>query len=221
MNPYEFNLVPGGIQRVNFIPFLAPLVAGVGSLIGGAVSLGAGALGALTTGAGALAGGVASTAGYLGSTAIGAGGSILGGIGDLGLSIFETGAGVVSGAGTALFGGQATVPVMTGGEMGSLSQASAAGGLFGNLSLDTLANVATAGYGAYMTSEQMELAEKAIEAQRRAGYVVAAPGTTALAPTTSIAIPAAAIAAKKELDTKVMIKYAIIALIAYLLLKGF
>jgi len=184
-------------------------LAGVGALGGAALSAGVGTVGALASGVTSLAG-----------SAIGAGGSVLGSIGDLGFSIFETGAGVVSGAGTALFGGQASVPVMTGGEMGSLSQATAAVGLFGNLSLDTLANVAQAGYGAYMTSEQMKLAEKAIEAQRRAGYVVGAPGTTTLAPTTSIAIPAA-IAAKKELDTKVMIKYAIIALIAYLLLKGF
>lgn len=197
------------------IPFLTPILAGIGGLASGAVSLGAGAVTALTSGATSLAG-----------TAIGAGGSVLSSIGELGGGIFQTGAGIVSNAGTALFGGQASVPVLTGGEMGSLSQASLAGtggGLFSNLSLDTLGNIAQAGFQTYMTLEQMDLAEKSLEAQRGAGYVVGAPApsapVTSLAPTTSIAIPAAATAAK-ELDTKVMIKYAIIALIAYLLFKG-
>ena len=61
----------------------------------------------------------------------------------------------------------------------------------------------------------MKLAEKAIEAQRKAGYVVPGAPMTALAPTTSIAIPAAMAA---ESQAK-MIKYAIIIGIGFLLLK--
>ena len=232
MEPYETDIalfpvfpqsiVAGGIQRVNFIPLLiaagSALVSGAGALASGAVSAGAGALGAVATGTTSLVG-----------TAIGAGGSVLGGIGSLAGNIFQTGAGVVSGAGQALFGGGPATPGLTVGQsMAAMAEpgyygVTEAGGLFSNLSLDTLGNVASLGYGIYQSAEQKKLAEKMIEAQRGAGYVVgapSAPGATTLAPTTSIAIPAAA-AAVKELDTKVMIKYAIYAVIAYLLFKGF
>lgn len=205
-----------------------------GAIVGTAASIGSAAIGlggAALAGAGALATGAVSTiatgATSLAGTAIGAGGSVLGGIGELGAGIFQTGAGVVSGAGKVLFGGGAAEPGLTVGEsMAAMAEpgyyGEAAGGIFSKLSLDTLSNVAGLGYNLYQTSEQRKLAEKAIAAQRGAGYVVGAPapGTTALAPTTSIAIPAAA-AAAKELDTKVMIRYAIYAVIAYLLFKGF
>ena len=231
MDPYETDIalfpvfpqsiVPGGIQRVNFIPLLigagSALIGGAGALAGGAISAGASALGAVASGATSLVG-----------TAIGAGGSVLGGIGSLAGNIFQTGAGVVSGAGQALFGGGPATPGLTVGQsMAAMAEpgyyGETAGGLFSNLSLDTLGNVASLGYQVYQSAEQKKLAEKMIEAQRGAGYVVgapSAPGATTLAPTTSIAIPAAA-AAVKELDTKVMIKYAIIALIAYFIFKGF
>jgi len=223
LNPvFPNSILPGGIQRVNFLPFIGAaiggLATGVAGLAGGAISAGAGALGAIASGATSLAG-----------TAIGTGGAVLGGIGELAGGIFQTGAGVVSSAGSVLFGGGAAEPGLTVGqsmaamaEPGYYGVTEAAGGLFSNLSLDTLGNVASLGFGLYQSAEQRKLAEKAIEAQRRAGYVVGAPGagTTALAPTTSVTIPAAA-AAAKALDTKVMIKYAIYALIAYLLFKGF
>lgn len=209
MNPYKYSIIGGGMQRANFWPVVGALVggaaigAGIAELTGGEWEEGAmyGAAG----GAGLAAAGVSIPA-------------VAGGI-------FEGGVGIVSSAGSALVGGQAAVPVMTGGEMGSLAQASAAGGIFSGLSLDTLANVAQAGYGVYMTGEQMKLAEKAIEAQYRAGYVVAAPGATTLAPTTAITIPAAAAAAQPaglfgtEEQAK-MVKYGVIALLAYLVLKG-
>ena len=197
------------------IPFIGPIIAGIGGLASGAASLAAPIVSTVAGGATSLVG-----------SAIGAGGSVLGGIGSLAGNIFQTGAGVVSGAGQALFGGGAAVPGLTVGQsMAAIAEpgyyGETAGGLFSNLSLDTLGNVASLGYQVYQSAEQRKLAEKMIEAQRRAGYAVGptAPGTTTLAPTTSIAIPAAA-AGIKELDTKVMIKYAIIALIAFLLLKG-
>lgn len=213
------SMVPDGIQRANILPALfaigSSIVSGAASLAGGAISAGAGAVGSVASGATSLAG-----------SAIGAGGSVLGGIGSLASNVYQAGAGVVSGAGQALFGGGAATPGLTVGQsMAAMAEpgyyGEAAGGLFSNLSLDTLGNVASLGYQVYTSAEQRKLAEKAIEAQRGAGYVVGAPGApaTTLAPTTSIAIPAA-VAGVKELDTKVMIKYAIIALIAFLLLKG-
>ena len=205
-----------------------------GAVVSTAATIGAGAIGlggAALSGAGALATGAVSTiasgATSLAGTAIGAGGSVLGGIGQLGTGIFQTGAGVVKGAGSMLFGGGEAAPGLTVGEQfAAMAEpgyyGDVAGGVFSNLNLDTMSKVAGLGYNIYQTSEQRKLAEKAIAAQRGAGYVVgAAPaGTTALSPSTTIAIPAAA-AAAKELDTKVMIKYAIYALIAYLLFKGF
>lgn len=210
--------MPGGIQQANFLPFigaaLSGLVGGAAGLVSGAVSAAGGAVGALGAGAG-----------YLGSAAIGAGGATLGAIGSLGTGIIDTAAGTVFGAGEALFSGGAATPGLTvGQQMAAIAEPgyyeTAAGGLFSNLSLDTLANVASVGYSAFQSAEDRKLTEKAIEAQRKAGYVVGAPaGTTALAPTTSIAIPAMA-AAAKELDTKGLIKYVIIGLIAYVLLRG-
>lgn len=216
---FPSSILPGGIQRVDFFPFigaaLGGLASGAAGLATGVVSAGAGAVGALASGATSLAG-----------TAIGAGGSVLGGIGQLAGGIFETGAGVVSGVGSALFGGGAAEPGLTIGEQMALEAEpgyygvteAADGGIFSFLSGDTLKNVASVGLGLYQTSEQRKLAEKAIEAQRRGGYVVGAPGTTALAPTTSVAIPAAA--AQRQLQTSKMITYAIIGLIAFLIFKG-
>lgn len=245
-----FTATPGlgGIQQVNFIPLLpllltvgSALLSGVGAVAGGAAALGSGAVGALASGAGALAstavsagagavGALGSAAGYLGSTAIGAGGTVLGGIGQLGGGIIDTGVGLFSGAGQALFGGGAVTPELTvGQQMAALAEPgfyeTAGGGLFSNISLGTLADAATAGYGIYMSAEQQKLAEKTIEAQGRAGYVVAGtPGapTTGFAPTTSVVIPAAG-AAGAQLQTESqsqLIKYALMAIAAYLLLKG-
>jgi hypothetical protein len=221
MNTYEPDIIlspvlpnsilPGGIQRVNFIPFVG---AALGGLASGAASLAGGAVSALGT-----------AGGFLAETAIGAGGAVLGGIGQIGGGIIDTAGGIVSGAGEVLFGGGTAEPGLTIGEQMALEAqpgyygvTEAGGGLFDFLSADTLTNVASAGLGLWQSAEQRKLAEKAIEAQRRPGYTIGAPGTTALAPTTSVAIPAAA-AAQKQLDSK-MITYAIIALALYLVLKG-
>lgn len=217
MRPYEFTLAPGGIQHANFLPFIGAALSGAAGLIGGAASLAGGAVSAL-----------GSAAGYLGSTAIGAGGTILGGIGSLGTGIIDTSAGLVKGAGTALFGGGAVTPGLTIGEqMAAIAEpgfyeTAAGGGLFSNLSWDTLGNIASAGYSIYQSSEDRKLTEKAIEAQRRAGYLIPGAPTTALAPTTSVVIPAARAAEgllRTEEQSKI-IKYAVIAIGAYLLLKG-
>ena len=204
-----------------------------GAIVSGAIGLGGAAIGlggAALSGAGALGAGAVSTIATVGTslagTAIGAGGAVLGGIGSLGTSIYQTGAGIVSGAGTALFGGGAVTPGLTIGEqMAAMAEPgfydTATGGLFSNLSWDTIGNVAQLGYGMFTSAEDRKLVEKAIAAQRGAGYVVSAPGAPSTAFAPSIMIPTAAQAASKELDKKIMIKYAIYALIAYLLFKGF
>lgn len=225
MKPYEFNIIQGGIQRAEFLPFIG---AAIGGLASGAAGLVSGAASVVAPAVSAIGSGIGATAGWLGETAIGAGGAVLGGIGELAGGIFETGAGMVKGAGTALFGGQALEPVISGGEIGSLSETSAGGGLFGSISGDTLANVAKLGYGIYMTQEQMKLAEKAIEAQAGAGYYVVAPGAptpaTTFAPTTAVTMPGAAVGEPPTLfqteQGANLIKYGAIAVIAYLVLKG-
>lgn len=229
MKPYEFSIISGGIQHANFIPFIGAALGGLVSEAAGLVSGAASLAGPAISGIG---GALGSTAGFLGETAIGAGGSVLGGIGKLG--------GAVKGAGTALFGG---VPTTTAGlfEPSGASAVSdawlsgagmpgtpAAGGLFGNLSWDTIGNVASLGYSIYQSAEERKLMEKAIEAQRGAGYFVTAPGappTTTLAPTTSVVMPAAAAPGQppglfQTEEGAKMIKYAIIAIVAYLLFKG-
>lgn len=224
LNPvFPQGITPGGVQQVAFIPFLAPLVAGIGGLATGAAGL--------VTGAASLAAPIVSTvasgATSLAGTALTAGGAALGGVTQLAGGLWEGATGLVQGAGTMLFGGGAADPGLTIGEQMALEAQpgyygvteAAGGGVFDFLSADTLKNVASVGLGLYQSAEQRKLAEKAIEAQRRSGYVVGAPGTTALAPTTSVAIPAAA-AAQRQLQTSSMIKYAIIALIAYFLFKG-
>jgi len=85
-------------------------------------------------------------------------------------------------------------------------------------SLDTLGNIASLGYSVYQSEEDRKLAAKAIEAQRRAGYIVSGAPTTSLAPTTSVVIPGAV--AAKQLQTEVLIKYAVIIGIGYLIWKG-
>ena len=218
MNPYSYNLSPGANQQVaNLWPFL-------GAVLGGA---------AIGAGIAEVTGGEWEEGALYGA----AGGGILGGAGGIfgagkaavpvtvGAAEVSSGGGILSGIG-GLFG-QAAVPVMTGGEMGSLAQASAAPGLFSTLSLDTLANVAQVGYGVYLTHEQMELQEKAIEAQARLGYVVSAPGapTTTLAPTTAITIPRAAAAVEPaglfagEQGEKI-VKYGAVIIIGYFVFKA-
>lgn len=191
-------------------------LAGAGALAGGAVSLGAGAVGAL-----------GATGAFLGEAAIGAGGAAISGIGSLGAGLYEGAAGIVSGAGT-LFGGGATPGLTVGQQMAAIAEpgfyeaaVGGAGGLFSNLSLDTLGNIATLGYGLFTSEADRKLVEKAIEAQRGAGYIVSAPGgtpSTAFAP--SIMVPAAAVAATKELNKMVLLKYGALAVAAYLLFKG-
>lgn len=213
MNPYTFRLYPGGLQRVNAfaiapILFGAGLGAGISELTGGEWEQGA-----MYGAAGGAAVGLAAGAGA------GGGGGIIGGGGG--------GGGMIQTVGGGIGGGQSSVPVMVGGEMGSLSQASSGGGgttipivgdLFSAIEDDRFGDVASLGYSVYTSIEQRKLTEKAIEAQRRAGYVVG-PGGTSLAPTTSIAIPAA-LAGAKGLDTKVLIKYGVIIVIGYFLYKG-
>ena len=178
---------------------MIPQIIGAGSaLFGGA--------GALVTGAGALATGAAS---FLGQTAVG--------VGSLSSGLIQTGAGFVKGTGTALFAGGTKTPGLTVGQ--NVAGETLPGGLFSNLfTFDTLANIASLGYSVYQSEEDRRLAAKAIDAQRKLSYIAGAP-TTSLAPTTSVVIPGTA-AAAKQLQTEVLIKYAFIIGIGYLLLKG-
>jgi len=81
------------------MPPAAAVIGGIGSIFGGAAA-----------GAAGLAAGAASAIGAIGSGLLSAAG------------------GLASGVGGLLFGGQAAVPVMIGGEMGSLAAASATTG---------------------------------------------------------------------------------------------
>jgi len=135
------------------MPPVAAAVVGIGSLIGGAAA-----------GVAGLAGTVASTVGSLavGTAGLGvsAASGLVSGVGSL-----------VGGAGSLLFGsGQAGVPVMAGGEMGSLAAASLAAptvgtsGILGALpaaiagTVDYLGNIIPAVSGAYQILKPPEKA---------------------------------------------------------------
>lgn len=129
------------------MPPVAAVVSGIGSLIGGAASV---------------AGAVASAVGSVASGVLGAGAGLAGGA-----------AAAVGGTISALTGGataQAAVPVMVGGEMGSLAAASAlgvpaaTGGVAGGLS--TILTSVQAGVGIYGQLAELEIAEGMSETEK-------------------------------------------------------
>jgi len=134
-----------GIQKVGFLQFLAPLVAGAGSIIGGAISAVPAVVGGVAEAAGGLVGGAASLAG-----------GALSGIGELA-------GGVVSGTTSAvssLFSDNASIwqPGMTTAEIGEAHLAAT-----GALDVGGLAQVAGAALGIYQSIEQQNLAKEQLK----------------------------------------------------------
>lgn len=125
------------------MPFIPAAIGGIASAIGGAAA------------------GAASVIGSAASAVAGAAGSVIGGA-----------AGLVGGGISALTGGQAAVPVMAGGEMGSLAAASEVAALgvpaatTAATGLASLTSAVGAGVGIYGTLKQIEIAEKMTETQK-------------------------------------------------------
>lgn len=135
------------IQKVNFLQFLAPLVAGAGSIIGGAVSA-----------VPAVVGGVARAGGALLSGAAGLAGGALSGVGEL--------AGGTIGTVGSIFSDNASIwqPGATTAEIAEAHLAAAETGF----DIGGLAQLAGAGLGIYQTIEQRQLAKKQLKLYEKA-----------------------------------------------------
>lgn len=133
-----------GIQRVNFLPFLAPIVAGAGSIIGGAISA-----------VPAIVGGVAQAAGGLVGGAAGLASGALSGVGEL--------AGGIVGGVTGAVGSIFAPSGLTEAELAYGSRAMLLENTATGFDLTGLAQLAGAGLGIYQSIEQQQLAKEQLK----------------------------------------------------------